>query len=144
MAPYDATKDNGSVAYLPTARIRIFNRIALQRELIAAVREHWFDGLAALSEFDERYADFIGSIEIRGVATAPDLAKLSRVELTEYLNVVAALIKKTDLLADRSRLFDSECQAVLDGVQDEDALLRAIALRLPEDSSSAEPTPSRN
>jgi hypothetical protein len=144
LAPYDAAKENGSVAYLPSTRIRIFNRIALQRELIAAVREHWFDGLAALSQFDERYTDFTGSLELRGVATAPDLAKLSRAELTEYLSVVAALIKKTDLLADRLRLFDSECQALLDGVQDEDALIRAITLGSPKDSISKDPAPSQN
>jgi hypothetical protein len=63
-----------------------------------------------------------------GVSTAPDLTKLSRTELVQYLSVVAALIKKTDLMVDRYRLFDRECQAILDGVRDEDALLRAIAL----------------
>jgi len=128
LAPYEAAKENGTVAYLPTARIRIYNRVAFQRELMATVREHWFDGFAALSAFNERYTDSTGSLEMGGVSTAPDLTKLSRTELVQYLSVVAALIKKTDLMVDRYRLFDRECQAILDGVRDEDALLRAIAL----------------
>ena len=90
LAPYEAAKENGTVAYLPTARIRIYNRVAFQRELTATVREHWFDGLAALAAFNERYTDSAGNLEMGGVSTAPDLAKLSRAELVEYLSVVAA------------------------------------------------------
>jgi hypothetical protein len=75
-----------------------------------------------------------------GVSTAPDLAKLSRAELVEYLSVVAALIKKTDLMVGRYLLFDFECQAILDGVADEDALLRAIARGRTKDSNSVAPT----
>jgi hypothetical protein len=126
LAPYDAAKENGSVAYLSTARLRIYNRVAFQRELAATVREHWFEGLAALSAFNERYTDSIGNLETGGVTIAPDLAKLSRPELVEYLNVVAALIKKTDLLAARYRLFDLICEEILKGVDDEDELVHAI------------------
>jgi hypothetical protein len=76
------------------------------------------------------------------VSTAPDLSKLSRTELVEYLTLVAALIKETDLINARYRLFDSECKAVLDGVRDEDALLRAIGYKqakLPTASASTPP-----
>jgi hypothetical protein len=51
---------------------------------------------------------------------------LSRPELLEYLSVVSALIKKTDLLAARFRLFDLECKVILNGVGDEEELARAI------------------
>jgi hypothetical protein len=141
LAPYEAAKENGTVAYLPTARIRIYNRVAFQRELTATVRDHWFDGLDALAAFNERYADSTGNLEMGGVSTAPDLTQLTRPELVEYLGVVAALIKKTDLMVDRYRLFDRECQAILDGVPDEDALLRAIAQGRNKDSSSPAPMP---
>jgi len=137
LAPYEAAKENGTVAYLPTARIRLYNRVAFQRELTATVREHWFDGLGTLAAFNERYTDSAGNLEMGGMSTAPDLTKLSRAELIEYLNVVAALIKKTDLMVDRYRLFDVECQAILDGVGDEDALLRVIAAGRIKDSNSA-------
>jgi hypothetical protein len=144
MAPYDAAKENGTVAYLPIERIRIYNRIAFQRELAATVRERWFNGLEALAEFNERYADSSGNLEIGGVSTAPDLTKLSRPELVEYLSVVAALIKKTDLMVNRYGFFDRECQAILDGARDEDALLRAIAPGHTEQSNAATPTPTPN
>jgi hypothetical protein len=129
LAPYDAAKENGTVAYLPTARIRIYNRVAFQRELAAAAREHWFGGWAALSAFNERYTDSTGHPEMGDVSAAPDLAKLSRPELAEYLSIVASLIKETDLEMARLRLFDKECKAVLDGVRDEEALLRAVGAR---------------
>lgn len=144
LAPYDAAKENGTVAYLPTARIRIYNRVAFQRELMATVRERWFDGLAALAAFNERYADSTGNLEMGGVSTTPDLTKLSRAELFEYLSVVAALIKKTDLIIGRYRFFDLECQAILDGARDEDALLKAIAPRRIEQPNATTPTPAPN
>jgi hypothetical protein len=142
LAPYDAAKENGTVAYLPTARIRIYNRVAFQRELAATAREHWFGGLAILAAFNERYTDSTGNLEMSSVSTAPDLVKLSRAELGEYLNIVATLIKSTDLLAARIRLFDIECRAILDGVKDEEALLRAVGARQtnnPNSSASVAP-----
>jgi hypothetical protein len=141
LAPYDAAKENGTVAYLPTARIRIYNRVAFQRELASTAREHWFGGLAALAAFNERYTDSTGNLEMGGLSTAPDLSKLSRPELTEYLSIVAALIKETDLETARIRLFDKECRAVLDGVQDEEALLRAIGFRPAGSSNSSTSVP---
>jgi hypothetical protein len=130
LAPYDAAKENGSVAYLSTARIRLYNRVAYQKELASSVREHWFDGLAAFSAFNERYTDSTENLEMGGTTIAPDLAKLSRPELVEYRIVVAALIKKTDLYAARLRLFDLQCEAILKGVEDEDELVKSIASRL--------------
>jgi hypothetical protein len=141
LAPYEAAKENGTVAYLPIARIRIYNRVAYQRELAATVREHWFGGLGALAAFNERYTDSTGNLEMSSVSTAPDLVKLSRAELGEYLNIVATLIKSTDLLAARIRLFDIECRAILDGVKDEEALLRAIVAKQPGNSNSATAMP---
>jgi hypothetical protein len=126
LAPYDAAKENGSIAYLPVARIRLFNRVAFQRELAATVRDHLFDGLAAFSAFSERYVDSSGVPEMNSAVTTPDLAKLSVPELNEYLAIVAALIKKTDLFSARIHLFDLECRAILNGVRDEDELVKAI------------------
>jgi hypothetical protein len=142
LAPYDAAKENGSVAYLSTALIRIYNRVAFQKDLAATVRDHWFDGLAALSAFNERYTDSSGNMEMGSATIAPDLAKLSRPELFEYLSVVAALIKKTDLLAARFRLFDLECKEILNGIKDEDELVKAITPPI-KSSESSDPTSSQ-
>jgi hypothetical protein len=101
-----AAKENGIVAYLPTARIRIYNRVAFQRELAA---------------FNKRYTDSIGNLEMGAVSPAP--------ELTEYLDIVAVLIKQNDLEMARIGLFDKESRAILDGVQDEETLLKVIGLK---------------
>jgi hypothetical protein len=126
LAPYDAAKENGTVAYLPVAGIRLYNRVAFQRELAAIVQQHWFERAAAFAAFNERYTDSTGNLEMGGTSIAPDLTNLSHAELTEYLSVVAALIKYTDLLSARFGLFDSECRAILAGVPDEEAMIRTI------------------
>jgi len=137
MAPYDAAKANGSIAFLPTMRIRLYNRAAFARELAATVRDHWFEGLAALGAFHERYADSTGSLEMAEVSAAPDIARLTPPELNEYLALVAALIKKTDLYVARLQLFDRECQAILDGVRDEEELIRRVTPRLVGEQNAA-------
>jgi len=141
MAPYDAARANGSIAFLPTTRIRLYNRAAFARELAATVRDHWFEGLAALGAFHERYVDSAGSLEMAEVSAAPDISRLTPPELTEYLTLIAALIKKTDLYSARLQLFDRECQAILDGVRDEDELVRRVTPRLISDRNSATPSP---
>jgi len=143
LAPYEAARANGTIALLPTDRIRLYNRVDVQREMMVMVREHWFDGLADISAFQERYVDSIGSLALGEVVIAPQLEMLSGGELSEYLTIVAALIKKTDLFAARLHLFDLECRAILNGVRDEDELVRFITPKMVKDSGSGE-TPSQD
>ncbi len=49
------------------------------------------------------------------VVIAPSLVSLSSADLTEYLTMVSALIKNTELLFARLYLVDKECRAILDG-----------------------------
>ena len=67
------------------------------------------------------------------VVLAPDLASLTAADLSEYLTIVTALIKNTELLFTRVDLVDKECRAILNGVRDEDDLLDKIS-RTPKDS----------
>jgi hypothetical protein len=60
------------------------------------------------------------------IGTAPNLAVLSGAELTEYLTLVSAMVKKTDLVAARLHIFDVECRALLNGVRDENDLVKII------------------
>jgi hypothetical protein len=123
LAPYDAAKENGTIALLSSERLRIYNRIAFQREIMSTVRERWFDSLGSIEAFQERFVDSPGSLEMDNIAVAPDIATLSPAELTEYRTIVASAIKLTDLFIARLHLFDMEIQAVLDGVRDEDEML---------------------
>lgn len=67
----------------------------------------------------------------------------SRPELLEYLSVVAALLKKTDLFVARLRLFDLECKEILNGAKDEDELVKAITSRMMNVESPGPPSPQK-
>lgn len=141
LAPYEAAREKGTVALLSTDRIRLYNRVAFQRELAAAARDQWLNGLADISAFQERYVDSTGSLALGEVVIAPRLEMLSAAELSEYLTIVAALIKKTDLLTARFHLFDLECRAILNGVSNEDELVKVITPKTVKDSGSGESLP---
>ncbi|MEI6466236.1 MAG: hypothetical protein WCQ89_16035 [Verrucomicrobiota bacterium] len=123
LAPYEAAKQNGSVAWLSVERMRIYNRISFARDLQAMVRDHWFESLAALESFNEKFVDSRGALALGGSTVAPDLGVMSPVDLGAYLGLVATAIKRGDTLAARIDLFDFEVRAVLDGVSDEDELV---------------------
>jgi len=136
LAPYDAAKANGTVAWLSVNRIRIYNRVAFARELESAVRDRWLLGLAALEEFQEQFVDSTGTIEVGGFIKALDLSKLTTAQLAEYLRVVSALIKRNDALTHRLNLLDFEFKQVLGGVPDEEALVQAMIREFgPEETS---------
>lgn len=137
MAPYDAAKESGSIAYLPTARIRIYNRLAFQREILMVSRERWVDAIAALSIFNERYEDSPGLPLMGSISTAPDIDKLSHEDLVEYRNVLTALIKQNDIFIVRIRVFDAACQAVLSGAKTEQGLIDAMRATVVEPGTSA-------
>ena len=126
MAPFDAAKQNGTIALLSTERMRIYNRIALQRDFQQTTLDSWLAGVDAFTAFHERFVDSQGGPGFGRIATGPDVRTLSPAELTEYLNVVAALSKKTDSLIIRNRVFEMECRVVLNGVRNEDEFAKAL------------------
>jgi hypothetical protein len=140
LAPYDAAKANGTVAWLSVNRIRIYNRVAFARELESAVRDRWFLGLAALEEFQEQFVDSTGTLDVGGFVRAPDIAKLTAAQLAEYLKIVSALIKRSDALAHRLSLLDFEFKEVLDGVPSEEDLVRAMTREFGTDETPAVPS----
>jgi hypothetical protein len=143
LAPYEAAREKGTIALLSTDRIRIYNRVAFQRELAAVARDHWLSGLADISAFQERFVDSAGSLALGEVVVAPKLETLSPAELSEYLTIVAALIKETDALNARLHLFALECRAILEGVRNEDELVNSITPKMIKDSGFGE-TPSQS
>jgi hypothetical protein len=62
-APYEAAKENGTIALLPAEEIRLFNRIVFQRELYDTERDHWLWSLVDLSAFHERFVDSRGLMQ---------------------------------------------------------------------------------
>jgi hypothetical protein len=68
------------------------------------------------------------------------MATLRPTDLDEYLSLVATLIKRTDIPSSFLGYFSDECQAILDGAQDDVALPnRALQLKSGPDSRSDAP-----
>jgi hypothetical protein len=122
LAPYDAAKDNGTIALLSSESIRLYNRIAFQREILKSLYASWFEDLAAIDAFRRRYdfsANNSGNVQM-------DIGAFSSSELTEYQVLLGRLISRIDWLDLRLRMFGAQCQAILDGVRDErEMFLRA-------------------
>ena len=127
LAPYEAAKENGTAALLPTDRLRLYSRISYARDLTGASRDRWYAGLTTLASFHERYVDSAGSLGIGEIAKSPELGSLSATELAEYARTVSSSIKETDLVAARLKIFDIECQAILDGARNEFDLIEKIS-----------------
>jgi hypothetical protein len=96
MAPYQSAKENGTVGLLPVERIRIYNRVYLQRQLLITVLQSRQSGTAALAEFTERFTDFPNAADLGAAVVLPELDTLRPVDLEEYLRLVASLIERTD------------------------------------------------
>jgi hypothetical protein len=117
-APYEAAKENGTVALLPAEEIRLFNRVVFQRELYNTERDRRVWSLVDLQAFSERFVDSLGLLQYGQIAKAPDLA--------EYLALVTIAIKDTDVVMHREKLLYLIVTTVLGGVHSEEELIEAI------------------
>jgi hypothetical protein len=130
MAPYDAAKQNGTIALLPFGPLSIYNRVDFQRQLLLTADAQYLVALRALSAFEERFADSTATLELGQVPPSPDLALMDNNDLREYLAVLSTVIKDTDTLASRYQLFDSMNQVALTSPRDETELVeRSLKLR---------------
>jgi len=125
IAPYEAAQRNGTVAFLPADRIRLYNRLAVARDVVGGNRDRWFNGIAALEAFQQRFVVSEGTMEGGAVVTAPDIGSLSSAELAEYLEHLSVVIQDINILCARLDLMDLEIRALLDGARTEDELLSA-------------------
>jgi hypothetical protein len=139
LAPYEAAKDNGTTALLSDQRIRLYNRIALQRGLTMTVSNQWFDDLAAMNAFKKRFDPASETTGLGDFQSAADLASLSPAELTEYQGLIANLLNHTDYLIIRLLFFGAECRVILDGVRDENEMIEAVMLVMRAGSGQRNP-----
>jgi hypothetical protein len=123
IAPYEAAKENGTVALLASDDIRLYNRLALQRDFLLDDVTDWKESNRALDSFEQRFADFHGNRIYSDFRPGLDPSKLSPANLDEYRTLIAATITDIDLLSARIQFFDRECRAVLAGTRDENFLL---------------------
>ena len=126
LAAYEAAKDNGTVALLAGERIRLYNRIALQRSLLMTVINLWDEDLMAMNAFIKRFDPSSEGVGFGQVLPAVDLAVLSPAELTEYQVLISNLVNRTDYVRMRLQFFDAQCRAILGGARDEHELIEAM------------------
>jgi hypothetical protein len=117
---HEIFEDN--VALLSTQRIRLYNRVALQRDLARSLYERWFEDLADIDAFRKRFDYSLGSSVRGGI----DLASLSPAELTEYQALIGSLMSRVDWMIKRLGIFAAEGQAILDGARDENDLVKSL------------------
>jgi hypothetical protein len=125
LAPYEASQRDGTVAFLPADHIRLYNRLAVAREVMARDRDKWFSGIATLEAFQQRFAVSEGTMEGGAVVTAPDIGALSSAELAEYLADISVVIQDINILCARLDLLDLEIRALIAGARTEDELINA-------------------
>jgi hypothetical protein len=123
LAPYEAAQRDGTVALLPADHIRLYNRLAFARDVMAADRENLFNGIGALESFQQRFVVSEGTMEGGAIVTAPDIGSLSSAELGEYLGNVSVVIQDINTLIARLDLLDLEIRALLAGARTEEELL---------------------
>lgn len=129
LAPYEAAKQNGTVALLPAARLRLYSRLAFALDLANQVRDRELQALDAIAAFHERYTDSTGNLTLPGIVPGPVLDTLGPAELAEYLALLSTAIKAVDLLDARVVLFDAEARALLEGATTEGELFAAVQRR---------------
>ena len=120
LAPYEAAKENGTVALLSSQHIRLYNRVAFARELLLGVYLNWFEGQGAIEAFQRRF-DTSASFSM-----FVDPVTLTPTELTEYQALVGTLLSRTDWMILRLRLFGDVIRGVLNGARDENELTRIM------------------
>jgi hypothetical protein len=125
LAPYEASQRDGTVAFLPADHIRLYNRLAVARDVMLRDRDKWFSGIATLEAFQQRFAVSEGTMEGGAVVTAPDIGSLSSAELGEYLADISVVTQDINILCARLDLLDLEIRALLAGARTEDELINA-------------------
>lgn len=77
LAPYDAATQSGVIALLSSNEVRLYNRVAKQREYVSSAISEWFRSISTLEDFEKQFTDSNGNLELTGIITTPDLARLS-------------------------------------------------------------------
>jgi len=126
LAPYQAAKENGTVALLDSERIGLFNRVAFQREVLQSILNRFMDSIETMDAFRKRYDYSQGSRALGLPVPTTDISSLNSGELVEYRSLVAATINATDEVMGRLSLMDVVVRVLLDGARNEGDLMARV------------------
>lgn len=122
LGSYEASKVNGSISLLGLNRLRLYDRIEFQHDLMLRSFHNYFDTLSDIRAFVFRF----GNSDMRGRLAQPDLAQLSPAQLIEYQTLLAKLIQYNRQYANQLASNSRSYQLMLDGVDDLNILLNSI------------------
>ena len=123
LGSYEAAKINGSVSLLGLNRVRLYDRIEFQHNLMLHTFEKFLDTLGDLRAFANRFSRTDETI--RGKMTQPDIAKLSTAQLVEYQALLASMIECNRGYATQLANLTVSYRLMLNGVDDLDTLIDA-------------------
>jgi hypothetical protein len=123
LGSYEASKINGSVSLLGLNRVRLYDRIEFQHDLMLRSFHQFYDTLGELRAFADRFS--WKNEYTTGKLAQPDIARLSPAQLLEYQGLLAKMIQYNRQYANQLAGLRLSYQLMLDGVDDLDTLLNA-------------------
>lgn len=84
LAPYEAAKQNATVALLSADRLHMYNRIDSQSGFLAAAMNRMDEAMAAVNAFNDRFDPSSTGLAFVEIGHVPDLARLAAADLAEY------------------------------------------------------------
>jgi hypothetical protein len=127
LGAYEASKINGSVSLLSLNRIRLYDRIEFQHNLMQHSFLRFYDSLGELRAFADRFSRTDDSI--RSGLPQPNIADLSPAQLVEYQTLLANTIQYSRQYTTQLTNLELSYQAMFRGVDDVDTLLDAVDKR---------------
>jgi len=124
LGSYEASKINGSLGLLGLNRVRLYGRIEFQQNLMLASFQHFYDSLADLRAFSDRFNRKDEPTQSK--VYQPNIAELSPSQLLEYQVILAKLIQYDRQYATQIARLKASHQLMLKGVDDLDTLVDAF------------------
>lgn len=139
LAPYQAAKENGTVALLDSERIGLYNRISFQREILQTISNRWMGAIESMDAFRARYDYSPAARALGRPFPAADISRLNAAELVEYRALVGTTIEATDEMTGRLFFMNLVIRMLLDGAKDENDLMNRAAQEIESGGKAGEP-----
>jgi len=123
LGSYEASKINGSVSLLGLNRVRLYDRIEFQQNIMMCGFQHYLDTLSELRAFADRFS----RTDDHAVSKLPqpDIAGLSAAQLLEYQALLAKMIEYDRQYATQTAALKLSYELMLNGVDDLNTLVDA-------------------
>lgn len=123
LGSYEAAKSNGSVSLLELNRVRLYDRIEFQQDLMLRSFHQFYDTLGEIRAFADRFNP--KDEYVSGKLVQADIDRLSPAQLVEYQVLLGKMIQYDRQYANQLAGLRLSYQLMLQGADDVDILLNA-------------------